>query len=103
RVLLLVTLKRRHAGDEQAGAAAGTQARVYLVQRTGVSPGGQEVHYAPDKPDKKHAVLQGIRPVRALVRPMSIVQEHEIEIRPVRQFHSAKLAVSDDAESCRAQ
>ena len=99
RVLSLVAAETVEARHEQPGAAVGPQAHIDLIQAPRTRLYRQHVHEALHEPCKKHCVVERPEPVRFLVRPAAIVNEHQVEVRAITQFETAELAVTDDAQA----
>ena len=84
----LVVGERSQAGDEQAAVAIGPQARVDFEQASG---GGLRI-------DESDQALRQARVNFGSVFIGVVIDEHQVEIRGIAEFFSAKFAVGDDGE-----
>src|SRR5580658_9480859 len=91
-VLMLVELERLDPRHEESALAVGPQAHIDLVKPSGGRVHREQMHDALSQPQEEHAVVDAAGGLLKLAG--RVVEEHEVEIRPVPELKAAELAVA---------
>ncbi len=95
---LLVAFECAQRADQQARGTRGPQTHVHVIQLARVGLGGQQVNDALPQPREELRTVDGLGTVGFGLR-VAIVDEHQVQVRPMARFKATDLAIADDDES----
>ena len=87
--------------EREAALARGPEPHVHFVQAPRGRVHREQVREPLREPQEEHLVVDDLGP-GGLPRSRAVVQEHEVEIRRIAEFHAAELAVARDPDPRQA-